>query len=108
MNASYRDKILQCRDCGASFTWTGGEQEFYAAKGLLNQPARCSTCRQAARAFRQGRPARAAGPRELFPAVCHRCGIQTKVPFLPRTERPVYCSACFEVVRGEQASSSVR
>ena len=31
--------------------------------------------------------------------VCAACGVQTTVPFLPRYDRPVYCSTCFERVR---------
>jgi CxxC-x17-CxxC domain-containing protein len=44
-------------------------------------------------------------PREFFPAVCDRCGVQTQVPFLPRNDRPVYCSNCFDVVRAERTAS---
>jgi hypothetical protein len=41
------DKILKCKDCGQQFTFTVGEQEFYAQKGFENEPARCATCRRA-------------------------------------------------------------
>jgi hypothetical protein len=41
------DKTLKCVDCGADFTFTAGEQEFYASKGFTNEPKRCPTCRQA-------------------------------------------------------------
>src|SRR4051812_3091202 len=50
----YTDKVLQCRQCGAEFVFTAGEQEFYAAKGLVNQPARCPDCRAARRARLNG------------------------------------------------------
>lgn len=97
---AYREKVLRCRDCGAQFVWTEGEQRFYASKNLTNQPGRCASCRAAARAARQGGTVSAAGrPREFFPAVCDRCGIQTQVPFLPRNDRPVYCSSCYDAVR---------
>jgi CxxC-x17-CxxC domain-containing protein len=26
------------------------------------------------------------------------------IPFAPRTDRPVYCSSCFDVVRAEAAT----
>lgn len=42
---SYTDTVLTCRDCGEQFTWTPGEQEFYAKQGLQNPPARCNPCR---------------------------------------------------------------
>ncbi|MGH2442282.1 MAG: zinc-ribbon domain containing protein [Chloroflexota bacterium] len=105
----YQDKVLSCRDCGSEFVWTAGEQEFYASKGLQNSPSRCPSCRAAARAARQSGSA-AGRPRELFPVVCDKCGVQTQVPFLPRHDRPVYCSTCFDTVRMEgsgleQASS---
>ena len=31
---SFQDKSLQCADCGQEFTFTAGEQEFYASRGL--------------------------------------------------------------------------
>jgi CxxC-x17-CxxC domain-containing protein len=31
----------------------------------------------------------------MFAAVCAQCGQQTQVPFEPRGDKPVYCSACF-------------
>ena len=36
------------------------------------------------------------GPRELHDAVCSDCGQQTKVPFKPFGDRPVYCRDCFQ------------
>ena len=44
---SFVDKSIQCLDCGATFSFTTGEQEFYATKGLTNEPKRCAPCRQA-------------------------------------------------------------
>ncbi|MCX7922480.1 MAG: zinc-ribbon domain-containing protein [Clostridia bacterium] len=41
------DKTLNCKDCGAPFTFTVGEQQFYAEKGFTNEPARCPECRKA-------------------------------------------------------------
>ena len=41
------DKILTCKDCGRQFTFSTGEQEFYAQKGFQNEPARCAPCRRA-------------------------------------------------------------
>jgi CxxC-x17-CxxC domain-containing protein len=39
------------------------------------------------------------GVREMHAAVCAECGGQALVPFLPRNDRPVYCSSCFDKVR---------
>lgn len=41
------DKTLTCKDCNCDFTFTVGEQEFYAEKGFTNEPARCPECRKA-------------------------------------------------------------
>ncbi len=99
------DRTLVCRECGVSFTFTQGEQEFYQSRGLANPPSRCPKCRAARRA-QQGslagtqvaRP-QAQEARTLYPATCARCGQQTQVPFQPRGDRPVYCSECFHSER---------
>jgi len=44
---TFQEKTLRCSDCGASFTFTAGEQEFYQTKGFTNEPKRCSFCRKA-------------------------------------------------------------
>jgi hypothetical protein len=44
---NFEDKSLQYSDCGATFTFTSGEQEFYASKGFTNEPKRCAPCRRA-------------------------------------------------------------
>lgn len=41
------DKTLSCKDCSAEFTFTQGEQDFYAEKGFTNEPQRCPGCRSA-------------------------------------------------------------
>ena len=46
----YEDKTLICRDCGAEFVFTAGEQAFYAEKGFQNEPSRCKACRDARKA----------------------------------------------------------
>jgi len=85
------DKTLICRDCGQEFVFTAGEQEFYAQRGFQNEPSRCRECRDSRRSQHgEGR-----GARELFDAVCAECGKETKVPFRPRLDKPVYCSECF-------------
>ncbi len=97
----YADKTLTCRECGAEFIFSAGEQAFYAAKGLLNEPARCPECRAARRARLNDGGYDAVPRREMHPAVCASCGVETKVPFLPRGDRPVYCSTCFDRIRAE-------
>jgi DNA-directed RNA polymerase subunit RPC12/RpoP len=41
------DKTLNCKDCGAEFIFSEGEQAFYAEKGFTNEPLRCPDCRRA-------------------------------------------------------------
>lgn len=41
------DKTMKCKDCGADFIFTAGEQEFYKEKGFENEPQRCPSCRKA-------------------------------------------------------------
>ena len=41
------DKNLVCKDCGADFVFTEGEQEFFKEKGFENDPVRCPECRRA-------------------------------------------------------------
>lgn len=98
---AFADKILECSDCTGEFTFTAGEQEFYAEKGLTNVPKRCPDCRKARKnRFSGGGGGRprggggGGGRREMFDAVCDSCGYPTKVPFRPNGTKPVYCRSC--------------
>jgi CxxC-x17-CxxC domain-containing protein len=90
----YEDKTLVCRDCGREFTFTAGEQEFFAAKGFTNEPSRCPECRAARKQTRGSE--RRGGDRQMFEAVCASCGGPALVPFQPTEGKPVYCSDCFQ------------
>lgn len=91
----YQDRYLTCRDCGSEFVFTVSEQEFFAEKGFTNDPSRCPQCRQARK--NQGGNSRGnyRQERQMYPAVCARCGKETEVPFQPRDDRPVYCRDCY-------------
>ncbi len=90
------DKTLTCVECGYEFTFTVGEQEFFASKGYTNEPRRCTQCRGARKSQQSGSGGfGGGGSREMHPAVCAQCGSDTLGPFLPRGDRPVYCSDCF-------------
>ncbi len=110
----YLDKTLTCRECGQSFVFTTGEQEFFASKGFTNEPSRCPECRAARARSRTDSYGGYDGggyerrQREMFPAVCAQCGKDTQVPFQPRTDRPVYCSDCFAAQRGSPSGSGGR
>ena len=94
----YEDKTLVCKDCGKEFVFTAGEQEFYAEKGFQNEPLRCKECRDARKA---SRGANNNGPRAMYETVCAECGRPTRVPFIPKNDRPIYCSECFAARRGQ-------
>ncbi len=91
-SGNFTDKTLVCKECGSEFTFTVGEQEFYAEKGFQNEPQRCKACRDARK--RSDR-----GSREFYTATCARCGKEAQVPFQPREGRDVYCSECFDKIR---------
>ena len=99
---SFEDKSIQCSDCGATFTFSVPDQEFFQTKGFTNDPKRCSPCRQIRRAQvgnvgSYGNNSYAT--RQMFPATCADCGKATEVPFEPRSGKPVYCNDCFRKVR---------
>jgi CxxC-x17-CxxC domain-containing protein len=116
------DKTLTCRDCGRQFLFTQGEQDFYASRGFTNEPTRCPDCRalrKAERGASEGGGYTSGGyssggggggysRREMYPATCAECGKSTQVPFMPRGDRPVYCSDCFERQRGGGSYSGRR
>ena len=98
---SFQDKSIQCSDCGVTFTFTAGEQEFFQTKGYTNEPRRCPSCRQAKKAQQGGGGSSSYGgsSRQMFPATCASCGQPTTVPFEPRGDKPVYCRDCFNKVK---------
>jgi hypothetical protein len=51
---SFQDKCLQCSDCGAAFTFTAEEQEFFRFKCYNNAPKRCPLCHAARKTKRHG------------------------------------------------------
>jgi CxxC-x17-CxxC domain-containing protein len=123
---SYADKTLTCRDCGTQFAFTAGEQQFYDQKGFTNAPTRCPDCRAARKAggfsgggrdsygggrdsYGGGRDSYGGGggyggEREMHTTTCSSCGKEAKVPFVPRGDKPVYCSDCFQSQRRGSSS----
>lgn len=103
---SYTDRTLNCRECNAEFVFTVGEQEFYAQKGFVHDPVRCPDCRrERKRAGGDRRRGGSGGGRShsreqvQHEVICDSCGKTTTVPFVPRGDRPVYCSDCFQKQR---------
>jgi CxxC-x17-CxxC domain-containing protein len=114
------DKTLTCRDCGTTFTFTEGEQDFYNQKGY-SEPTRCPDCRAAKKAARNdsgyggsyggssygggggyssGGGGYGRSERTMTKVVCANCGKDTEVPFVPRGDKPVYCSDCYSQMNG--------
>ena len=96
------DKILICRECGASFTFTAGEQEFYDRKGFQGSPSRCPDCRKTGSGSRRsgeyGMDRNHSGPQrpeQLFLAACAQCGQDTQVSArLILGDGTIYCPEC--------------
>ncbi len=95
----YQDRTLTCRDCGQDFTFSAGEQEFYASRELTNVPGRCPSCRAARRS---GQPSAPRTRGEQYETTCASCGKLATVPFVPREGRPVYCRDCFQLQRASR------
>ena len=72
----YEDKTLVCKECGKEFTFTAGEQAFYAERGFQNEPQRCKSCRDA-------RKNAARGPREFLPLPAHVAAARLRFPSSP-------------------------
>ena len=85
----FEDETLVCKECGNEFVFTAGEKQFYKEKGFVNKPKCCKACRDARK--NAGR-----APREVFETTSAECGGVARVNFQPSSDRPVYCSACFE------------
>lgn len=111
---AYEERTLNCVQCGNDFPFTSDDQEFHAGRGYQD-PKRCPTCRAERRNSQGGGGGfRSSGgfgggsggfgggggydraPREMHSATCARCGKEARVPFVPRGDKPVYCSDCYQ------------
>lgn len=96
------DKHLLCVECRQSFCFSISEQNFFAARGLTNEPRRCHCCRVVVRAARLGLDATVA----TAAVSCAQCGVATRVPFQPRGHKPILCFACLQEKRHSELSIS--
>ncbi len=90
------DQTIECVDCGAPFTFTDAEAQFYAEKGLTT-PKRCQSCRIKRRRDKNTNGSRPVA--QLHDAVCSKCGQPCQVPFEPKQGKPVYCRPCFQEIQ---------
>jgi CxxC-x17-CxxC domain-containing protein len=114
-----------CQECDNAFAYTDVEREFRESRGLT-RPLICPDCRGKERARRNGdlvalyqradsfdpfivsgdtqgngRQHKERGPRQQqYTTTCAACGSETRVPFIPRGDRPVYCRSCYNARRG--------
>lgn len=51
---------------------------------------------------------RDSGRKEMFHAVCDECGKDCEVPFRPSSDKPIYCSRCFDNVSPKRDNSRPR
>ena len=105
------DVSLTCIDCGDIFPFTVKDQEYFREHNY-STPVRCRSCRAKRRQLRAASEDRGvdAQPAAQQPAtagvriVCSGCGQDAEVPFQPRTDRPVYCRACYEAHKSKRAT----
>ena len=111
---AYTDRTLTCVECSAEFVFTADDQEFHARKGY-QEPKRCPSCRQARRGGGGGGGGGGGygggggggySSRQMYDATCASCGAAAQVPFLPRQDRPVYCSDCFSKMKPARSGGS--
>jgi CxxC-x17-CxxC domain-containing protein len=95
----FRDKLLQCVECGSEFVFTAGEQLFFHDKQFKNEPKRCRPCKLKRIGSLGGNGTGTRPPKVETQAVCSQCGKHTTVPFRPTQGRPVYCRECFQARR---------
>lgn len=114
-----------CQQCDTAFAYTDAERDFRETRGL-DRPTVCPDCRARERSHRnsdliamyqraesfdpfivngEARPesrsrARERSGRPQYSATCAACGSETRVPFIPRGDRPVYCRSCYNARKG--------
>ncbi len=99
-----KDKTLQCCDCNTEFTFTASEQEQFISMGYTNPPKRCLSCREQRKARQAGKVKNnfrntVNSSKEMFSAVCVECKKETRVPFKPSPNKPVYCGMCYYKIK---------
>jgi CxxC-x17-CxxC domain-containing protein len=119
---AFTDKTISCVQCGSSFVFTAGEQEFYSEKGYTNEPKRCKPCREDAKRSKGGSSGMSGGmggsgsatyssgpgnggstgsrsARQMWDIVCDNCQQPSQVPFQPTPGRKILCRNCFQSSR---------
>jgi len=104
-NSRDESTIVTCADCGDECT--------IPFVPRTNKPVYCSDC------FRQNKPQDSSNDRysrddrgsrnnsrdESTIVTCADCGDECTIPFVPRTNKPVYCSDCFRQNKPQDSSN---
>lgn len=81
------DKPVYCSDCFESKR-DDGDRDSRSPRRFESRDRRPS--------FDRGGYGRDRGEKQMFPAVCDQCGQPCEVPFKPSSDKPIFCSKCFE------------
>lgn len=96
-----------CADCGSKcqvpFKPTGSKP-VYCSKCFEKYDDKSSDSRKPRRDSRGSRSS--SNNRDMHSAVCDKCGKDCKVPFKPSSDKPIYCSDCFEQVNENKSSAN--
>jgi CxxC-x17-CxxC domain-containing protein len=93
-SGSRTDRVMICRECGRSFIFSAGGQEYYAQQGFREAPKRCRACRAKRKEEREQGAGGHAGP-QRYSGTCWSCQKPVSVPFKPAPGRPVFCKICY-------------
>ena len=91
-----------CSDCGKDCK--------VPFKPTSGKPIYCSSCFEkyddkSSDNRKPRRNSRGSNDRDMHSAVCDKCGKDCKVPFKPSSDKPIYCSDCFENVNENKSGA---
>jgi CxxC-x17-CxxC domain-containing protein len=94
------------KDCQVPFRPTSGKP-VYCSRCFEKQEGGSDRGRsrdfggsRGSRDYGNSRDSRSYEKKEMFSAICDECGKECEVPFKPSSDKPIYCSKCFETKGG--------
>jgi len=90
------DKPVYCSDCFRQSKSQYSENDSYSSRD--DRSSRYSRDDRSSRYSRDDRG-------ESATVTCADCGIECKVPFVPKTDKPVYCSDCFRQSKSQYSEN---
>jgi CxxC-x17-CxxC domain-containing protein len=91
------------KDCKVPFKPTSGKP-IYCSSCFEKYDDKKSDNRKPRRDSRGSRSS--SNNRDMHSAVCDKCGKDCKVPFKPSSDKPIYCSDCFEQVNENKSGAN--